>query len=234
MNRVYVASFTVATFFVILFGSLVFGPALAAPQPNVTICHTDPDGDGAGLETLEVNGHSVAKHLAKHPGDHLGACFDCGDGFTDPPTETCDDGANNGLPGFCNNTCDGVVPTAVCGNNVKESGEECDDGNNVTEECEYSEEFCTVCASDCTEKDGATSFCGDEIVDVANGEQCDGKNLNDMTCGEVPAGDFNLEVNLLGNGQGNVKGYLDGGAGPGELACKPVSCTFDTTGCFPD
>ncbi len=214
------ASFTVATFFAILFGSLVLAPALAAPQPKVIICHVDPDGDGAGLETLEVNAHSLGKHVAH--GDHLGACFECGDGFTDPPTETCDDGANNGTPGLCNLTCDGIVPTAVCGNGIIETGETCDDGPN-----NGIPGFCNAAC------DGQEPFvCGNGVKDP--GEECDMADLGGETCETVVVPDgFNLEVNLLGNLQGNVKGYIDGATGPpgGDgLACNS-DCTFNTLAC---
>ena len=55
-----------------------------------------------------------------------------------------------------------------------DEGEDCDDGNTVTEECDYGVVACTVCAADCSEIAGATSICGDGIVDEANGEECDG------------------------------------------------------------
>jgi len=190
LNRAFIAVFGIAVFAAILFGSLAFDSVLAAKEPKVTICHVDPDGDGAGLETLEVNGHSLTKHLAH--GDHVGACFVCGDGF-------------------------------------EEGAEQCDDGNTVTEECEYGEESCTVCTESCTEQAGATSFCGDDIADVANGEQCDGTDLNQMECEDILDG-FNPEGNLLGNLQGNVKGYIELN-GLGELACNN-DCNFDFSGCF--
>ena len=108
MNRGILATFGVAVFFAILFGSLTINSAMATPPAKVDVCHTDPDNDGAGLETIQVSERSLQKHLDH--GDHTGACFVCGDTFTDPPTETCDDGANNGNPGSCNATCDGMVP----------------------------------------------------------------------------------------------------------------------------
>ncbi len=135
MNRGIIAVFGVAVFFAILFGSLAFDSALAAPQPKITICHADQEtGD---LKTITVGEPAVGKHLANHEGDHVGACFVCGDTFTDPPTE------------------------------------ECDDGNTVTEECDYGLTSCTVCADTCTEQPGATSFCGDSLTDLGNGEECD-------------------------------------------------------------
>jgi len=192
LNRAFAASFVFSVFVAVLFGSLVISSALAAPQPKVTICHVDPDGDGAGIETLEVNGHSLAKHLAH--GDHAGECFVCGDETLDPPVE------------------------------------ECDDGNAVTEECAYGLESCTVCASDCTEQAGATSFCGDNIADVANGESCDGADLNGKTCENFEPNDDNIEgyldSNLIGY-LGLPNGRLPNG---GELACN-FDCTFDTSDC---
>ncbi|HSA60566.1 MAG TPA: hypothetical protein VLJ37_12875, partial [bacterium] len=46
-------------------------------------------------------------------------------------------------------------------------------GNTVTEGCEYGQTSCTVCAADCTEQPGETSYCGDGVTDSTNGEQCD-------------------------------------------------------------
>ena len=51
--------------------------------------------------------------------------------------------------------------TGVCGDGTTDSQEECDDGNTVTEECDYGLAECTVCAADCTLQDGVTHVCGD-------------------------------------------------------------------------
>ncbi len=40
--------------------------------------------------------------------------------------EQCDDGANNGKIGSCNNSCSGTVPTLSCGDGVKNGAESCD------------------------------------------------------------------------------------------------------------
>jgi hypothetical protein len=53
----------------------------------------------------------------------------CGDGVTESP-ETCDDGVNNGQPGYCNTTCDGTIPAPYCGDGNVDAGETCDDGVN--------------------------------------------------------------------------------------------------------
>lgn len=61
----------------------------------------------------------------------------CGNGIVETG-EFCDDGADNGKYGssassrYCNTTCDGWAP--YCGDGIlhQEHGEECDDGNNVS------------------------------------------------------------------------------------------------------
>ncbi|HUU47376.1 MAG TPA: DUF4215 domain-containing protein [Nitrosopumilaceae archaeon] len=226
MNRGILTIFSVAVFFAILFGSAVLSPQAFAgvdpPTPNnagkVTICHNGDDGP----ETITVSANAVDKHLNKH-GDHVGACFVCGDGFTDPPTETCDDAVDNGKPGFCNATCDGIVPTAACGDGTTTPPETCDDGNTSDGDgCSASCNSDETCGNGFTDTglgetcdDGNTSdgdgcsascvveFCGDGIAN--NGEECDGSDLNEMKCSDHMF-DF------------------------GTLACDS-SCNFDTSGC---
>jgi cysteine-rich repeat protein len=72
-------------------------------------------------------------------------------------------------------TCPGGS-SPVCGNGVVESGEQCDDGNTVTETCPYSQTSCSVCSATCANVGGATSYCGDGALDGAHGEQCDDGN----------------------------------------------------------
>jgi fibro-slime domain-containing protein len=80
----------------------------------------------------------------------------CGDGKV-VGNEVCDDGMNNGQPGFCNATCSGRIPK--CGNGILESGEECDNGVN---DGTYG-----TCAPGCK----LAAYCGDSHT---NGpEQCD-------------------------------------------------------------
>jgi hypothetical protein len=52
--------------------------------------------------------------------------------------------------------------------------------------------------------DGAPASCGNGVVD--DGEQCDGGNLNGLSC-------------------------IDLGYGGGTLACDPQTCTYDASGC---
>lgn len=59
--------------------------------------------------------------------------------------EACDEGHDlNGDPNHCNSTCSGIT-TPVCGNDVKESGEQCDGDKGCSESCTW--EPVTVVAS---------------------------------------------------------------------------------------
>jgi len=60
-----------------------------------------------------------------------------------------------------------------CGNDQLDDGEDCDDGNEETELCDYGQSECIVCDDTCQSTQGATSFCGDDMVDEDNGEVCD-------------------------------------------------------------
>ncbi|MEQ8277468.1 MAG: DUF4215 domain-containing protein [Deltaproteobacteria bacterium] len=60
-----------------------------------------------------------------------------------------------------------------CGDGVVSAGEQCDDGNTVTELCAYGQTSCTVCDGSCAQVSGVTSYCGDAAIDAPNGETCD-------------------------------------------------------------
>ena len=94
----------------------------------------------------------------------------CGDGVVHNGIEACDDGNSSNVDG-CTNAC--ALPT--CGDGFVQAGEECDDGNSVSEACDYGAESCVVCAADCTEQDGDTSLCGDGTLH--DSEQCDDGNF---------------------------------------------------------
>ena len=54
--------------------------------------------------------------------------------------------------------------------------ESCDDGNKVTEACDYGETGCTVCGENCGLVSGVVSYCGDNVLDTVNSEICDDGN----------------------------------------------------------
>ena len=72
------------------------------------------------------------------------------------------------------------IAQGICGNGVLETGETCDDGNVITEACEYGILSCLVCAADCTERSGATRICGDLVQDPE--EECDDGNTVSESC----------------------------------------------------
>ena len=74
-----------------------------------------------------------------------------------------------------------MTPPSSCGNGILDAGEECDDGNVVTEsQCPYGEATCTVCAADCTLVERTGPFCGDGIV--TDCEACDDGNASCGLC----------------------------------------------------
>lgn len=90
----------------------------------------------------------------------------CGDGVLGGPAELCDDGAQNGDYGKCNENCTGLGPH--CGDGAVSGPEACDDANVDDSD---------ACTSECV-----TAACGDGVVqpgteacdDGRNGDQDDG------------------------------------------------------------
>ncbi len=90
----------------------------------------------------------------------------CGDGVVFVGVEDCDDGGSNSdsAPDACRTDCS----PASCGDGVHDTGEQCDDGNDVDSD---------GCRNNCT-----SPTCGDGILDP--GEQCDdGNDVEDDACG---------------------------------------------------
>ena len=108
------------------------------------------------------------------------ALFWCNGGFWEIVRDCDDEGKiceTNAFTSYCE------IP-GVCGNNTKESGEECDDGNTVTEKCDYGETECVVCASNCTRQLGVVEFCGDNVT--SGSEECDdGNSINGDGCDDA-------------------------------------------------
>jgi cysteine-rich repeat protein len=74
-----------------------------------------------------------------------------------------------------------TTPCSSCGDTFVDAGEQCDDGNTVTETCAYGQTSCLpVCDATCHLVAGAISFCGDgsirgaEACDDGNGASGDG------------------------------------------------------------
>lgn len=120
----------------------------------------------------------------------------CGDGFVEAGEELCDDGAGNASEavvcayGVTDDDCtycaagscsveQGV--TRYCGDGVIQAGdsEVCDDGagnTSVVPTCAYgvTEDDCTYCdAVSCSTEVGNTNYCGDGVLQAAQGEACD-------------------------------------------------------------
>ena len=139
-------------------------------EPN-DCCPTD-ERDCAGV----CNGTATQDNCGicdAEPANDNSTC--CGDG-TVQAHEACDDG-NDDETDECLSSC----ILASCGDGFIQVGvEECDDGNTQSEQCLYGETQCMVCAADCTEQSGGTSFCGDNEVNGAEG--CDDGNTVTEAC----------------------------------------------------
>ena len=101
----------------------------------------------------------------------LGSCIPagCGNGLVEVG-EACDDGNLVATDG-----CTTLCAVAACGDGVVRAGTEgCDDGNLLTEVCNYGATSCTVCSATCAVVAGETDFCGDGLLDAA--ELCDDGN----------------------------------------------------------
>jgi cysteine-rich repeat protein len=92
----------------------------------------------------------------------------CGDGLTTPPNEECDD-ANADNEDGCSNEC--RLP--VCGDNIKQTTEECDDNSIDTDDCVQCK------AARC----GDGALWTDKLPDGQDAEQCeDGNDVADDGC----------------------------------------------------
>ena len=101
----------------------------------------------------------------------------------------------------------GEDSAAECGNDILESGEDCDEGssnaNSSDTDCygevTYCDESCNEVTVDCD------TYCGDSLVDSGEGEQCDESNLSGQMCESI--------------------GYVSG-----TLSCAS-DCDFDLNNC---
>lgn len=149
----------------------------------------------------------------------------CGNGIIET-NEQCDDGNAAGGDG-CSSTCQ--TERAACGNGVFElwAYETCDDGNQITEKCDYGLTQCRVCNAECRLVAGVVSVCGDGIV---NGpETCDdGNTTNGDGCNDTckfETGPGTTPTPVCGNG------FVEAGEGcDGSTGC--LSPSFCNSSCL--
>jgi cysteine-rich repeat protein len=128
----------------------------------------------------------------------------CGDGHINAEAgESCDDGDQEADDG-----CSADCRREGCGNGVLEPDEACDDGGQVSGD---------GCSADCR----SIEICGNGIVDVGAGEECDGAGET-VQC--------NLDCTLVGCGDGVVNAVLAepcdtaGDSAACNANCTPVAC----------
>jgi len=126
-----------------------------------TTCRTPRCGDGI-INGAEVCDNGQLNSLEPNACRATCTLPVCGDGVTDFVFgEECDNGARNALNGTCTPDC-----KLTCGNGVVDgAGEQCDNGSDNSNSD-------GKCRTDCT-----LARCGDGIVDVSLGEQCDSLGL---------------------------------------------------------
>jgi cysteine-rich repeat protein len=128
------------------------------PQCNIASC-----GDGYVYEGFEEcdDANSIVSD------DCIGDCKSavCGDGHVQAGVEMCDDGNDDEADG-CTNSC----TPGLCGDGVLQDGEQCDDGNVVTDD------ECPACA---------LAYCGDGYIQ-AGVELCDDGNLDNADACTAP------------------------------------------------
>ena len=142
-----------------------------------TCVQADSDHDGVGDACDQCNGRPDPGTCSSCPGTSCpAACTGgttpectCGDGILDLPSEQCDLGNQNGASGSpcsasckisgkcttsmtsCTTAADCPMGEGCCGNDIVESPETCDDGNNIDND---------VCHNNCTINPAGTAIVG--------------------------------------------------------------------------
>ncbi len=111
-----------------------------------------------------------------------------------PSGKTCATEVGTGSAGTLSCTSNCTLSTSACSevprcgdNAINVAGETCDPPS-ASLNCAYGESSCSKCDSSCHAVSGTVvGRCGDGTIQSANGEVCDGANLNSKTCAtQVP------------------------------------------------
>ena len=138
-------------------------------------------GAGGDPEVGEAGGRSAGAGNGVSPEGQGGSA---GRAQTDAAAQGGAPAAHGGSSVEAGGSDEGAATYPTCGNGRVDVGEECDDGNTVTEKCAYGETTCTVCAADCTEQRGAVvGYCGDGVVNGV--EDCDGDDPVQVACSDL-------------------------------------------------
>jgi cysteine-rich repeat protein len=156
----------------------------------------------APIEAVNACIDTAAGERCVVPGTGGGACIDgvcelsiCGDGLIQLP-EICDDGNRISGDG-CSDDCDS---TEVCGNGIRDIGEECD-GNKVSGDS---------CQPTCT-----LAVCGDGFVDLPREVCDDGNRIDGDGCSSTC-----LSTETCGNGVRDLSEECDDGNVVGGDVCQ--------------
>ncbi|MEZ4365466.1 MAG: kelch repeat-containing protein [Kofleriaceae bacterium] len=189
-------------------GNTLDGDGCARRCDSDETCGNGVRDDAAGELCDDGAANSVAPDAACRPTCQPSGC---GDGVIDPLAgERCDDGGGNSLApsAACRPTCQ----PARCGDGVVDDDEVCDDGNVLAAD---------GCASDC----GSDETCGNGVLDVAAGEECDAETSSCRSdCTIARCGDGILDA---ANGERCDAGLANSLA-PGA-PCRP-SCQLPRCG----
>lgn len=161
-------------------GNGVLGPnEVCDPPGKVMLSQQGKKADGT-VGQCEVDEISSNICNATCTGIDYGSCSavsTCKNGIVEAG-EACDDGALNGSYGHCSQTCDGLSES-YCGDGEFDAVNEYCDWSapnwNSGASKYYNVNQANSCSWDCK---APGTFCGDGIVQSAEGEQCDDQNTN--------------------------------------------------------
>ncbi|MEZ4458948.1 MAG: hypothetical protein R3E66_04325 [bacterium] len=135
----------------------------------------------------------------------------CGNGLIDG-AEACEPTGNEQTTcpygerqcSYCNSSCQmaaGTV-TGFCGDGTKQAQEQCD---GPSQPCTYGQTSCQTC-SQCQLVAGTAQYCGDGVVQTAQGEECDGSICCNSSCKrDTSSCDVCLFISQYYEGPGNDK-----------------------------